>query len=84
MAFDSLTQARDSVESMRQRIDVDPSAKQQLKAIADALGEAEGRLQALEAVVTELAVRAKIKQARAVGLGANSIYLQKLLGALRA
>jgi hypothetical protein len=53
-----------------------------LTVIANALGEAEQRLRALEEVVEELAAGAKLETVR--GTMASSHYVAKLLGRHRA
>ena len=78
MFFDDLTGAKKSLQQLGNRAGLDASAKKHLAKIADALGQAEERLKALEAVVEELAVGAKLKTIR--GPRANSNYVAKLLG----
>jgi ABC-type Fe3+-hydroxamate transport system substrate-binding protein len=78
MFFDDLTGAKKSVQQLGKRAGLDASAKKHLAKIADAFGQAEERLKALEAVVEELAVGAKLKTVR--GPRANSNYVAKLLG----
>src|SRR4030095_4730617 len=78
MFFDDLAGAKKAVQQLGNRAGLDASAKKHLAKIADALGQAEERLKALEAVVEELAVAAKLKTVR--GPRANSNYVAKLLG----
>jgi hypothetical protein len=76
----SLRDAAKAVQELGRTGGLNASAKNQLTRIADALGEADERIKALEAVVEELAVGAKPKVR---GPMANSPHVQKLLGANR-
>ena len=73
-----LMEAKKALQEFRKRVDLDALAKAKLTVIADALGEAEQRLKALEEVVEELAAGAKLETVR--GTMANSHYVAKLLG----
>jgi hypothetical protein len=54
-----LMEAKKALQEFGKRADLDAIAKAKLTVIADALGEAEQRLKALEEVVEELAAGAK-------------------------
>lgn len=73
-----LMEAKKALQEFGKRADLDAIAKTKLTVIADALGEAEQRLKALEEVVEELAAGAKLKTVR--GTMANSHFVAKLLG----
>ncbi|MGA8928186.1 MAG: hypothetical protein WB537_00290 [Pseudolabrys sp.] len=73
-----LMEAKKALQEFGKRADVDAIAKTKLTVIANALGEAEHRLEALEEVVEELAAGAKLKTVR--GTMANSHFVAKLLG----
>jgi hypothetical protein len=77
-----LMEAKKALQEFERRADLDAIAKTKLTVIANALGEAEQRLRALEEVVEELAAGAKLETVR--GTMANSHYVAKLLGRHRA
>jgi hypothetical protein len=77
-----LRDAKKALQELAKRGDLDASIKKHLIEIADAVGESEERLKALEAVVQELAVGAKLKSLRG-GPMANSHRVAVLLGAHR-
>jgi hypothetical protein len=77
-----LMEAKKALQEFGKRADLDAIAKNKLTVIANALGEAEQRLKALEEVVEELAAGAKLETVR--GARANSHYVAKLLGRHRA
>jgi seryl-tRNA(Sec) selenium transferase len=70
-----LMEAKKALQEFGKRADLDAIAKTKLTVIADALGEAEQRLKALEEVVEELAAGAKLETVRS-----DSHYVAKLLG----
>jgi seryl-tRNA(Sec) selenium transferase len=70
-----LIEAKKALQEFGKRADLDAVAKTKLTVIADALGEAEQRLKALEEVVEELATGAKLETVRS-----DSYYVAKLLG----
>ena len=70
-----LMEAKKALQEFGRRADLDAIAKTKLMVIADALGEAEQRLKALEEVVQELAAGAKLETVRS-----DSHYVAKLLG----
>jgi len=76
-----LTEAKKALQEFGRRADLDAIAKTKLTVIANALGEAEQRLKALEEVVEELAAGAKLKNIK--GTMANTHYVAKLLGKYR-
>ena len=59
-----LMEAKKALQEFGKRADLDAIAKTKLTVIADALGEAEQRLIALEEVVEELAAGAKLETVR--------------------
>ena len=73
-----LMEAKKTLQEFGKRADLDAIAKTKLTVIANALGEAEQRLKALEEVVEELAAGANLKTVR--GTMPNSHYVAKLLG----
>ena len=76
-----LMEAKKALQEFGKRADLDAIAKAKLTVIADALGEAEQRLIALEEVVEELAAGAKLETVR----GTMALhYVAKLLGRHRA
>ena len=77
-----LMEAKKALQEFGKRADLDAIAKTKVTLIANALGEAEQRLKALEEVVEELAASAKLETVR--GTMANSHYVAKLLGRHRA
>ena len=74
-----LMEAKKALQEFGKRADLDAIAKTKLTVIADALGEAEQRLKALEEVVEELAAGAKLETVRS-----DLHYVAKLLGRHRA
>jgi hypothetical protein len=68
-------EAKKALQEFGKRADLDAIAKTKLTVIADALGEAEQRLKALEEVVEELAAGAKLETVQS-----DSYYVAKLLG----
>jgi seryl-tRNA(Sec) selenium transferase len=70
-----LMEAKKALQEFERRADLDAIAKTKLTLIANALGEAEQRLKALEEVVEELAAGAKLETVRS-----DSHYVAKLLG----
>ena len=70
-----LMEAKKALQEFGKRADLDAIAKTKLTVIADALGEAEQRLKALEEVVKELAAGGKLETVRS-----DSHYVAKLLG----
>jgi seryl-tRNA(Sec) selenium transferase len=68
-------EAKKALQEFERRADLDAIAKTKLTLIANALGEAEQRLKALEEVVEELAAGAKLETVRS-----DSHYVAKLLG----
>jgi hypothetical protein len=79
MVRDGLSHAKKALQALAERSEIDPAARDHLAAIGAALEEAETRLQALEAVVEELAVGAQLKHVR----GSNSL-VPNLLGTSKA
>jgi hypothetical protein len=75
-------EAKPALQELGKRVDLDALAKTKGTVIANALGEAEQRLKALEEVVEELAAGANLKTVR--GTMASSHYVAKLLGRHRA
>ena len=76
-----LMEAKKALQEFGKRADFDAIAKTKLTVIADALGEAEQRLIALEEVVEELAAGAKLETVR----GTMALHhVAKLLGRHRA
>ena len=73
-----LMEAKKALQELGKRADLDAIAKTKLTVIANALGEAEQRLKALEEVVEELAAGAKLETVR--GTMASSHFVAKLLG----
>ena len=73
-----LMEAKKALQEFGKRVDLDAIAKTKVTVIANALGEAEQRLKALEEVVEELAAGAKLKTVRSTM--ASSHYVAKLLG----
>ena len=70
-----LMEAKKALQEFGKRADLDAISKTKLTVIANALGEAEQRLKALEEVVEELAAGAKLETVRS-----DSHYVAKLLG----
>ena len=77
-----LMEEKKALQEFGKRADLDAIAKTKVTLIANALGEAEQRLKALEEVVEELAASAKLETVR--GTMANSHYVAKLLGRHRS
>ena len=76
--MNDLMEAKKALQEFGKRADLDAIAKTKITLIANALGDAEQRLKALEEVVEELAAAAKLETIR--GTMANSHYVAKLLG----
>ena len=76
--MNDLMEAKKALQEFGKRADLDAIAKTKITLIANALGDAEQRLKALEDVVEELAAAAKLETVR--GAMASSHYVAKLLG----
>jgi hypothetical protein len=82
MTMHTLDKAKKSLEKIGASANLDPDTTKHLTAIADALGEAEARIDALERVVTELCVHAKLKNSPRLRV-TQDYHVQKLLGEFR-
>jgi hypothetical protein len=78
MSFDGLDSAKSALEILEQKVSLGADQKH-VRAIGKALGEAENRLQALEAVVRALAPQAKLQDVKG-GFNLES-HIRKLTSA---
>jgi hypothetical protein len=86
MSYSGLDQARQSLQQLAQRTDLDGTIRQHLDTLARGLQETDQRLKAIEVLIEQLAVNGNIRSSSDI-VGSNKAdwnYLGPLLGHNRA